>query len=86
MNRVKREPVLIAGAVILALNGIIAWLISMQIINLNSEQLASTENLILVLVELVVIIAPLYLARRKVTPVSDPRDADGDPVQLVAKR
>ena len=86
MNRVKREPVAIAGAVILAAQALIGWLLSMGIVSLNGEQLASTENLIFVMVELAVLLVPLYLARRKVTPLSDPRDADGDPVQLVAKR
>ena len=86
MNRVKREPVALAGVVILAAQALIGWLLSMGIISLNGEQLASTENLIFVMVELAVLLVPLYLARRKVTPLSDPRDSDGEPVQLVAKR
>jgi len=83
MNRVKREPVALAGAVILALNAIIAWLMAMGWLSWDSEQVASFENLILVLVELAVLIVPLYIARRQVTPVAAPRNNEG--VELVAK-
>ena len=85
MDRVKREPVALAGVVILAANAIIAWLMAMGWLNWNSEQVASFENLIIVLVELAVLIVPLYIARKRVTPVSDPRDSSGEPAQLLPK-
>ena len=86
MDKLNREPLTLAGAVILALHAIIAWLISMGWVAWNSEQVASFNNLVIVLVELAVLIVPLYLARRKVTPVADPRMANGAPARLIAKQ
>ncbi|NIQ12713.1 MAG: hypothetical protein GWN55_04275 [Phycisphaerae bacterium] len=64
---------------------LILMLVSLGVIPWNSEQIASVNNFIVAFVALAALVVPMYLARRVVTPVSDPRLADGQPAQLVKK-
>ena len=57
-------------------------------ISWDSEQVASFNNFVVAFVAIAVAAVPLvaaYVARNRVTPVADPRTADGKPANLVAK-
>jgi hypothetical protein len=82
----KSEPVMIAASVVAVLELFIAMALTMGWISWNSEQMASFNNFVVALAALAVAVIPLagaYFARAKVTPIADPRGADG--VELVAK-
>jgi len=81
-----QEPVMIAGLVTAVLEMLIMFALQMGWIAWNTEQLASFNNLVVAIAALAVAIVPVataYYAREKVTPVANPRNADG--VELVAK-
>ena len=82
----KREPVAIAALIVAVLEMFIMMMLAMGWVSWNTEQVASFNNFIVALAALGVAVIPLagaYFARARVTPVADPRGADG--VALVAK-
>ena len=88
MEKLTREPVMIGGLVTALFGALVLFMMQMGLLSWNAEQLASFNNLIAALVALAVPLAPLvvaYFVRRKVTPVADPRTADGDPAVLLMK-
>jgi hypothetical protein len=85
MNKIKREPVLSAGAIAGAIGTLIALAVNLGWLNLTPEQVSSLNQALVPLVVLAMPIATAYLARRKVTPVSNPRMADGTPAELLPK-
>ena len=80
MNRAQREPVMIGGLVTAVLEMFIMMAMQMGWITWDTGQLASFNNFIVALVALLVAVVPIgvaYFARKKVTPVADPRAGDG---------
>jgi fumarate reductase subunit D len=88
MIDMQREPVMISGLVTAVLEAFIMLALQMGWISWDEAQVASFNNFIVALMALGAVIVPLlaaYFARNRVTPVADPRTADGQPAQLVAK-
>ena len=85
MNKLTREPVMVGGLVTALFGALILFAMQMGWLDWNAEQLASFNNLIATLVALVVPIAVAYFVRAKVTPIADPRTADGDAAVLLLK-
>ena len=83
MSKITNEPVLIGGLVIALFGAAVLWAMQMGWLDWDSEQLASFNNLVAALVALVVPVAVAYFVRKKVTPVANPKSADG--VDLVVK-
>ena len=82
----KREPVAIAALVVAVLEMFIMMALTMGWISWDSGQVASFNNFVVALAALGVAVIPLagaYFARARVTPIADPRGADG--VQLVVR-
>jgi hypothetical protein len=79
----KREPVMTAAIVAgLVMAVALGW------VNLSGEQIGSIENFLNIAEPLVVLAVPVimaWIARQKVTPMSDPRTADGKPAVIVSK-
>ena len=86
MNKIKREPVLVAGSIAGVISAGIIMLVNLGVLSWTPEQIESFNSFVIPAVALATPIAGAYLARRKVTPISDPRDEDGDPARLVAKQ
>jgi hypothetical protein len=88
MEKLQREPAVIGGAITTVIETFVLMAIQMGWLNWDSEQIVSFNNFIVAFVPLVGLVAPMVLAyavRARVTPVSDPRTADGQPANLVAK-
>ena len=83
MNKISNEPVMVGGLVIALFGAAVLWAMQMGWLDWDSEQLASFNKFIAALVALVVPMAVAYFVRKRVTPVANPRNADG--VELVAK-
>ena len=83
MNKISNEPALIGGLVIALFGAAVLWAMQMGWLDWDSEQLASFNNLVAALVALVVPVAVAYFVRKKVTPVANPKSADG--AELVVK-
>ena len=82
----KREPVAIAALIVAVLEMFIMMMLAMGWVSWNTEQVASFNNFIVALAALGVAVIPLagaYFARARVTPIADPRNADG--VELIAR-
>ena len=82
----KREPVAIAALIVAVLEMLIMMALTMGWISWDSEQIASFNNFVVALMALLVAVVPLvgaYFARARVTPIADPRDADG--AELIAR-
>ena len=86
MNKVKRQPVLVGGSVAGVISLGVIMLVNMNVLNWTPEQVESFNGFIVPAVALLLPIAGAYLARRKVTPVADPRMANGAPARLIAKQ
>lgn len=87
-NKVNREPVLVAASIAGVVELFVLWLLQMGYLNWNSEQVASFNNLIVAALVLLAPAAPIifgYFARNRVTPVANPRTADGEDAELVKK-
>lgn len=85
MNKITREPVMIGGLVVAVLEAFIFMALQMGWITWDTEQVASFNNFVVALIALGAVVIPLagaYIARAKVTPIADPRDADGNVVRL----
>ena len=83
MNKISNEPVMVGGLVIALFGAAVLWAMQMGWLDWDSEQLASFNNLVAALVALVVPVAVAYFVRKKVTPVANPKSADG--AELVVK-
>lgn len=79
MNKVKREPVGIVTAVVTTIEAGILMMIGLGYLNWTPEQTST----VMVFVAAISGIATWAIARYFVTPVSDPRDWEGN--QLVPK-
>ena len=83
MNKISNEPALIGGLIVALFGAFVLWAMQMGWLDWDSEQLASFNKFIAALVALVVPMAVAYFVRKKVTPVANPRNADG--AELVVK-
>jgi len=81
----KREPVVIAGAGTALLEALIVLAVQMGWVSWNSDQIASLNNFIITFVALAALVVPLYFARARVTPIADPKTADGEAAELVKR-
>jgi len=79
----SKEPVLTAGVVVGAILSVVTALIAFGVVDWSEQQVSALEAALVSIVPIVLSVAGAYLARGKVTPVSDPHDNDGRP--LVAK-
>lgn len=89
----KNEPVLtytgLGGLVSAVIMMGFAMAVSLGWLTLVPEQMSAIEQFIGAVVALVVVVAPplvgAVIARNKVTPVSNPRMANGQPAMLVPR-
>ena len=80
------EPVMLAATIVAMVEALIIMFVTMGWISWDSAQVASFNNFIVAFVALGAIAVPLggaYFARKQVTPVANPRNADG--AELVVK-
>ena len=78
----NREPVLTAGAIVGAILSLVAALVAFGVVDWSEEQIGALEAALVAIVPMVLSLVGAWLARRQVTPVSDPRDNDGTPLVL----
>jgi len=83
MNKIKREPVLVASSIAGVIIAFVAMLVNLDALNWTPEQVSSFNSFIVPAVGLTLPIIGGYFARRKVTPVVAPQNADG--VELTPK-
>jgi len=85
----KSEPVMvaggIAGGIILLIVSFLAMMVSLEVWQLTPEQIAKIRDFAAALVGLTVLIVATpvvtaWFARKKVTPLSKPRDIDKTPL------
>ena len=86
-EKLGREPVMIAAGVT-AVMAALGMLVALDVIDLSNTQLASIETFLQALAAVLAVMVPLvaaWLARDKVTPMSDPRTNDGQPGQIIER-
>ncbi len=85
----KSEPVLvaggIAGGIILLIVSFLVMMVSLEVWQLTLAQIATIRDFAARLVGLIALIVALpvvtaWFARKKVTPLADPRAPDGEPL------
>jgi len=78
----SREPLVkstgLAGTVVLFLNAVLALLVVMGWVDLSDRQMAAWTLVIDLGVSLVVMGIGVWVGRGQVTPLSDPRDNEGN--------
>ena len=79
----RNEPV-IWGAITSFILAGVAMAVALGWFNLDTTQMGAVELFVMAAVGLAAILVPMIVARSKVTPVSNPKTADGQPAQLVA--
>lgn len=72
----RREPLAVAGAVVALVQAILGAVVMMGWWALSAEQAAAWMSVIALAGTAVVVV----WSRGKVTPVADPRDAEGNPM------
>ena len=83
----RREYAMGAG-VITAVVSFLAMAMALGWVDLSDSQLASIEAFLKAAVPVLAVIVPLvlnWLVRQRVTPMNDPRTADGRPAVIVSK-
>jgi len=86
--KASNEPVMLSGLFITLAESTVLLAIQMGWLTWDSEQIASFNNFVVALIALLAVAIPLTLswfARGKVTPLSNPKTADGKPAHLVEK-
>jgi uncharacterized membrane protein (Fun14 family) len=78
MNTIKNEPVLTAGAVVGAIMATLAALVALGVININPEQMGAIGAALTAVVGLALPVVGAFVARQYVTPVSNPKDNEGN--------
>lgn len=73
------EPVAIGGAVVVTVNSLLAILVGFEIVDWTEVQI----GLIIGFVNNLVILAGVLFARGRVTPVHDPQDNSGNPMEVL---
>lgn len=88
MQKIQREPVMIGGLLVAVLQMFFVMAIQLGWLDWNSDQIASVNNFIVALVQLLVLGIPIivaYFIRNRVTPVADPRTPDGEEAVIISK-
>lgn len=81
MRTIQNEPVLTAGAIVGAIMATLAALVALGVIAISPEQMSAIEKALGAILALLLPIVGAWVARRYVTPVSNPRDNDGNPLK-----
>lgn len=81
MKTIQNEPVLTAGAIVGAIMATLAALVALGVIDISSDQMSAIGAALTAVFGLVLPIVGAWVARRYVTPVSNPRDNDGNPLK-----
>ena len=77
----KNEPVLTATGLSGFVMALLTMLVSMNVFRLSQEQMTAVQNVVVPLAIFIVPFAVSFWARSKVTPVDNPRDAEGYPLE-----
>lgn len=81
--RPARQPVMWGAITAFILSGL-TMAVAVGWLDLDPSQMTAVETFVMAGVGLAAILVPMWFASRKVTPVSAPHTADGQPAQLVA--
>jgi hypothetical protein len=73
----QNEPVITAAAAVGALMSILAALVALGVIDLSPEQMGAIEKTIVAVVPIALSLIGAWIARKQVTPLSNPRDDQG---------
>lgn len=80
MKTIQNEPVLTAGAIVGAIMATLTALVALGVIDISSDQMSAIGAALTAILGLLLPIVGAIVARRYVTPVSNPRDNDGNPL------
>ena len=72
-----REPLIVRGAIVAAIVAVLHLLVMLNVVSLTPEQEEQASLVVGLLATVVVVV----WSRGTVTPVDDPRGADGEPLQ-----
>lgn len=72
-----REPLMVRGAIVAAVVAVLHLLVMLNVVSLTPEQEEQASLVVGLLATVVVVV----WSRGTVTPVDDPRGADGEPLQ-----
>jgi hypothetical protein len=73
----QNEPVITAAAAVGALMSILAALVALGVIDLSPDQMGAIEKAIVAVVPIALSLIGAWIARKQVTPLSNPRDDQG---------
>lgn len=76
---ISREPVGVTAAVVALLTSIVNALVLLNIIDWTAEQIAGVD----LVITNAAILAGMIVARGRVTPVHDPQDDNGNPMEVL---
>jgi len=77
----KREPAIVTGTVVGLIMAFVTWLKTMGYLDWTPEQVTATETLVEYVVMFGTPVVGAIVTRYFVTPVSDPRDNNGNPLR-----
>ena len=80
MNTVKNYPVLTSGAIVGAVLTVLASLVTLGVINLDTAQISAIEAMLTAVIPLVLSIAGALLAQRHTTSLNRPRLDENTPL------
>lgn len=81
MKTIQNEPVLTAGAIVGAIMAVLTALVALGVIDISGEQMSAIGAALTAVISLILPIVGAIVARRYVTPVSNPKDNDGNPLK-----